>query len=183
VPAAGRTDHRSSPGSEAKPCSCLVRAERLADEHTRLNHLNIADLAVRASFGLSYQRLDPDVARAFRLLAQLVVPDLSEWGPRRPAGHHVERAERLTEDLLDVHLREQATQSRYRMHDLPRAFARERLEDVESHPARAAAIDRLLGRCLAALNETGAPQSARRQRVQPDDAQVPDGEPVIRKLA
>jgi len=136
----------------ARPHLQLGRmAERLADEQRRLDLLDIGDLAVRASFELSYRRLEPEAGRAIRLMAQLEVPDLSAWAIAALLGTSAERGEELAERLVDVHLPELTAQGRYRMHDLLRLFARERLEQEEPEEARAAALDRLLARSLRRL--------------------------------
>ena len=55
---------------------------RLAVEHRRLAELTIGDLAVRASFRLSYEGLAPETAHAFRLLG-LSPPEHSAFRPPR----------------------------------------------------------------------------------------------------
>ena len=116
-------------------------AELLSDEKRRLDLLGMGDLAVRTSFGLSYERLDPEARRAFRLMAQLEVPEISAWAIAALLGTSAERGEELAERLVDVHLLEQTPQGRYRMNDLLRVFARERLQQEESDEAKAAALD------------------------------------------
>jgi hypothetical protein len=87
-------------------------------------------------------------AQAFRLMAQLEVPDVSAWAIADLLGTSGERGEELAERLVDVHLLELTPQGRYRMHDLLRLFARERLEQEDPEEARAAAVERLLARSL-----------------------------------
>jgi tetratricopeptide (TPR) repeat protein len=48
----------------------------LQNEHTRLDELKYGDIAVRAAFDLSYQRLAPGNARLFRLLSVNPGPDI-----------------------------------------------------------------------------------------------------------
>jgi hypothetical protein len=137
----------------ARPHLQLERlAERLSDEQRRLDLLDIGDLTVRARFDLSYRRLEPEARRAFRLMAQLQVPDLSAWAVAALLGTTAERGEELAERLVDVHLLELTAHGRYRMHDLLRLFARERLEQEEPREARVAALDRLLASSLRRLH-------------------------------
>src|SRR5215467_3178631 len=116
-------------------------AELLSDEKRRLDLLGMGDLAVRASFGLSYERLDPEARRAFRLMAQLEVPEVGGWAIAAMLDTSAERGEELAERLVDVHLLELTPEGRYRMPDLLRVFARERLQQEESDEAKAAALD------------------------------------------
>jgi transcriptional regulator with XRE-family HTH domain len=127
-------------------------ADRLADERRRLDILDIGDLAVRASFGLSYERLDPEAGRAFRLIAQLEVAEVSAWAISALLGTSAERGEELAERLVDVHLLEQTPEGHYRMNDLLRVFARERLRQEQPEEARATVLD--LRRYVADVNST-----------------------------
>ncbi|NUS88594.1 MAG: hypothetical protein HOY75_39310, partial [Streptomyces sp.] len=54
-----------------------VLARKLADERRRLDELRAGDLAVKASFELGYGQLEPQQARAFRLLGLADGPDIS----------------------------------------------------------------------------------------------------------
>jgi DNA-binding SARP family transcriptional activator/tetratricopeptide (TPR) repeat protein len=119
-------------------------AERLADEHGRLDELVAGDLAVRASLAFSYAGLRPQEQWILRLLGVLDVPDFASWVCAALLGEPMDRAERLLDALVDVHLVEIAGtgpggQTRYRLHDLTRLFAREKaVEDgdpAEDEPA------------------------------------------------
>ncbi|MFE4513752.1 BTAD domain-containing putative transcriptional regulator [Kitasatospora sp. NPDC056783] len=123
-------------------------AEGLRDEH-RLAELSDGERTVEATFALSYHRLDPELARAFRLLAMPDAPDI----PLSCAAALLDRTEAETDDLLetlvDLNLLHSPRFGRYGYHDLVRAYARGRLA-VEDGPAgRTAALDRLLDFCLA----------------------------------
>jgi hypothetical protein len=147
----------------ARPHLQLARmADRLADEQKRLDQLDIGDLAVRTSFGLSYKRLDAEAGRAFRLMAQLEMPEVSPWAIAALLSTNAQRGEEIAERLVDVHLLELTPDGRYRMHDLLRVFARERLEEEDSKEASAAALDRLQVRSLRCqrLEQAALAQSA-----------------------
>jgi NB-ARC domain len=83
-------------------------AVRLADERRRLEELRVGDLAVRASFALSYQSLAPVQARVFRLLGLLDGPDMAPATVAALAETTLREAEGLLESLLDAHLLQQA---------------------------------------------------------------------------
>ena len=54
-------------------------ADRLADEERRLDELEVGDLQVRASIGLSYHALDSRARRALRRLGLLGLADFPAW--------------------------------------------------------------------------------------------------------
>ena len=119
-------------------------AGRLADQR-RLAELEVGHLAVRASFGLSYQGLTPASAELFRLIGLLDVNDLTGEVAAAMAAISVAVAEQTLERLVDAQLVESPTPGRYRFHDLLRLFARERAQDEEPEQARDAAVGRALG--------------------------------------
>jgi tetratricopeptide (TPR) repeat protein len=115
-------------------------ASRLADERQRLSELQAGDLAVRASFALSYHGLPSASAQLFRLVGLLDVNDLTGEVAAAMAHTSVATAEQTLERLVDAQLLESPIPGRYRFHDLLRLFARERAQEQESLPARDAAI-------------------------------------------
>lgn len=126
---------------------------RLTDERRRLDELVHGSLEIRASLELSYRMLDAEVARLFRLLGLLDLPDFGGWIAAPLLGTSVQRAVDLVERLVDAQLLEvlgQDTtgQTRYRFHDLVRLYAREQAEGSESAEDRAAAVCRVIGGML-----------------------------------
>jgi tetratricopeptide (TPR) repeat protein len=120
-------------------------AQRLADERHRLDELEVGDRAVRASFNLSYQGLDPAGQRVFRLLGLIETVDFPAWVAAALLGIETEEAEDALERLVEVQLLEPAGSAeqlvpRYRFHDLVRVFAREIAAEEEPEPSRLAAI-------------------------------------------
>ena len=111
-------------------------AEQLEDERRRLRELSIGKLAVRSSFLLSYQALDPPVARTFRLLGLLNGPDVTPDAVVALAGNTTVAAD--LERLADAQLLETLAPDRYRLHDLIRLFARERAEAEDGFNGSAA---------------------------------------------
>ncbi|OAR24930.1 hypothetical protein A8W25_16200 [Streptomyces sp. ERV7] len=137
--------------------------DRLTEEQHRLDHIRIGDLAVDATFRLSYDQLTPDLARAFRLGSLAEGPALSVPMAAALLDRDERRTESLLEQLVDVSLLEPSGERRYRYHDLLRLFARARAEEAEPDTGgtRApgapkgsqadAALDRLVDFCLATL--------------------------------
>jgi tetratricopeptide (TPR) repeat protein len=151
-------------------------ASLLADERHRLERLATGDLAVRASFSLSYQGLDAGTARVFRLLGLLDLPELGTSVAAASTGLELPAAETALEQLTEGALLEAMAPGRYRFHDLVRLFARERAEDEEPVEARqeavTAAVGWYLNRVLEAAALLGPAQTAGGARVFPDLSSV-----------
>ncbi|MFC0108249.1 AfsR/SARP family transcriptional regulator [Kibdelosporangium aridum] len=114
-----------------------VLERRLADETQRLSELKAGELAVRASFDLSYRQLPADAAAAFRLLGRLGPSTIPEWA----AGALLDRQDSadLVDVLVDANMLEIAgmdaiDQPRYLMHDLIRVYARDAAETDARQP-------------------------------------------------
>ncbi|WP_067137680.1 AfsR/SARP family transcriptional regulator [Microtetraspora malaysiensis] len=122
---------------------------RLADERRRLDELKIGNLAVSATFALGYGQLDPQQARAFRLLSLPTGSDISALAAAAVLDMSQGPAEDLLESLVDASLLEAPAPGRYRFHDLLKLFARRQAEDAEEPTERTAALRRLLGFYLA----------------------------------
>ena len=126
-------------------------AGRLTDEHRRLDEMRAGDLAVRASFEVSFTSLPPstdkqgiDPALAFRLLGLWQGPSISAAAAAALFGVPEYSAEDALEVLVDTHLLESVATDRYRFHDLLRVYAAERAEDDLLAAERDAAVTRLL---------------------------------------
>ena len=154
-------------------------AERLADERRRLAELDVGDLDVRASFQLSYQELPEQLARAFRLLALWPGDDFDPWVLGAMLTIDPYAAEKLVDGLVEAQLVEPAAaQDRYRLHDLLRLFAAERLDQDEPESDRQAAWDQLaqitagLAQILVVMQGTpGLPPELEEQlRIPPEGA-------------
>ncbi|MFD5000617.1 AfsR/SARP family transcriptional regulator [Streptomyces buecherae] len=127
-----------------------VLARKLADQRHRLDELQAGDLAVKATFELGYDQLEPPQARAFRLLGLADGPDISLAAAAAILDLDVYAAESLLESLVDTSLLESAAPGRYRFHDLVRLYARTCAERDELPPSeRDAALSRLLDFYLA----------------------------------
>jgi DNA-binding SARP family transcriptional activator len=127
--------------------SLMVR--KLTGEHERLGELESGDLSVRASIGSSYESLPERVRRGFRLLALLGSGDFAQWTVGALIGCDGRDAAAMVEELasrsLLMPLGADATgEPRYRLHDLLRDFAAERLGAEEPGSAVTQALRRLL---------------------------------------
>ncbi len=136
---------------ETRPAwSVQTLAERVADEHRRLDELAVGDLATRSTFEMSYVQLADDApsaispAHAFRLLGLVTTPDIGLRAAAALFGVDEEQTEYVLESLVDVHLLETPAPERYRFHDLIRLYAAERAEQSEPHEIRQAALIRML---------------------------------------
>src|SRR5437763_625301 len=105
-------------------------AGRLTDEHRRLDETRAGDLAVRASFEVSFTSLPPspdkqgiDPARAFRLLGLWQGPSISSAAAAALFGVPEYAAEDALEVVVDTHLLECLAPDWYRLHDLLRVYA------------------------------------------------------------
>jgi DNA-binding SARP family transcriptional activator len=126
-------------------------ANRLRDEHRRLDELRVGDLAVRASFQVSFASLPPGTqtdgiapADAFRLLGLWHGPSISSAAATALFGTPEYVAEDALETLVDAHLLESTSPDRYKFHDLLRVYSSERAVADLSAQVRDAAVGRLL---------------------------------------
>jgi tetratricopeptide (TPR) repeat protein len=144
-------------------------ADRLADQRSRLSQLQLGDLAVRASFQVSYQTLPPELARLFRLLGLPEGPSIGVPATAAVLDQPVAEAEGLLEQLVDHNLLESPHLGRYRLHDLLRLFAHEQATSDEPESERTMALQRLLTFYLATTQQAD-------QRLRP--GRPLDGEPA-----
>ncbi|WP_406207993.1 helix-turn-helix domain-containing protein [Kitasatospora sp. NBC_01560] len=124
-----------------------------AEEH-RLDVLETGDLAVRPAFALSYRRLPVETRLVLRRCALTAGYDVTAAVVAAYAGLSAPRTERHLEQLTDAGLVQLSVPERYRLHDLVRLYAGERLGEEENpaelEAARALADTWLLRRAAAA---------------------------------
>jgi DNA-binding SARP family transcriptional activator len=119
----------------------------LADERARLTELTAGDLAVRASFAVSYDALPPGgrgPARVFRLLGLPRLAELSLPAIAALAGQPASDVAVALEALTDAHLLQSPAADRFGLHDLLRSYAAELAERTDSPDERQAATRRML---------------------------------------
>ncbi|MGP3960666.1 BTAD domain-containing putative transcriptional regulator [Nonomuraea sp. 3N208] len=127
----------------------------------RLDWLEAGDVAVRASIALSYRQLGTGQRRLFRRLGLPATPEFTGWTAAALLDGGGEAADRLLDDLVEVHLVEHVgrgiTGPRYRLHDLVYLVARELAVQEEPEQERQAA----LGRALHGWHDVAAAADAR----------------------
>jgi DNA-binding SARP family transcriptional activator len=126
-------------------------ANRLRDTRRRLDELKVGDLAVRASFQVSFASLPAsaqpdgiDPARAFCLLGLWDGSSISSAAAAALFGTREDLASDALETLVDAHLLESTSPDRYKFHDLLRVYSSERAVADLPEQTRDAAIGRLL---------------------------------------
>ena len=133
-------------------------ADRLADETRRLDELRHGDLAVRASISLSYEGASEQARRLLRRLALVEAPVFSGWAAGALLGQPSAVGEDALDELVSARLVEtigigSGVHSQYRLHDLIRVYARERLAAEEPPAEQRAALERALGALLYLARE------------------------------
>lgn len=137
-----------------RPSGTLARlADRLGDERRRLRELRVGDLAVEASFQVGYDSLlhsadGPELARAFRLLSALPLPEFDVDTAAAALDRPAVRAEELLEQVSHVHMVEPMEGHCFRIHELLRLYGRERCESSESAGEIGAALRRVITRFM-----------------------------------
>jgi DNA-binding SARP family transcriptional activator len=146
--------------------SIRTLAGRLSDERSRLDELRVGNLAVRASFEVSFATLPgPAPARAFRLLGLWTGPSISLPAVAALLGEPEDEVAEALDVLFDAHLLESPEPDRYRFHDLLRVYAADRAHTQETEPDQAAAIGRVLTWYLHTAEAAATIISAQHARV------------------
>jgi DNA-binding SARP family transcriptional activator len=159
-------------------------AGRLSNEHRRLDEMRVGDLAVRASFQVSFTSLpaaaqpgDIAPADAFRMLGLWHGPSVSSAAAAALFGTAEHLAEDALETLVDAHLLEAAESGRYKFHDLLRVYASERAVADLSGPDREVAAGRLLGWYMRTADAAATAVSPHRYNIPLDPA--PEATPPL----
>ncbi|MBM7785312.1 AfsR/SARP family transcriptional regulator [Tenggerimyces flavus] len=120
----------------------------------RLDALRLGDdedVAVRGAFDLSYEGLDPQARKLFRLLGLVPGPDVTVEAAAALLDRKPSEARALMAQLATAHLVGQVDLGRYSFHDLLRLYAESRAVVEDSAEERAAAVERLYGWYLDAV--------------------------------
>jgi DNA-binding SARP family transcriptional activator len=160
-------------------------ASRLRDEHRRLDEMRAGDLAVRASFQVSFASLPANAqadgiapADAFRLLGLWQGPSISSAAAAALFGTSEYVTEDALEALVDAHLLESTSPDRYKFHDLLRVYSSERAVADLSGPDRDAALGRLLGWYMRTTDAAASAVSSRHRYNIPLEAGDDDVAPL-----
>jgi tetratricopeptide (TPR) repeat protein len=130
-------------------------AGQLADERRRLDLLDAGGdvrTAVRGVFSWSYRHLGDDAARAFRLLGLHPGADFDAHAAAALAATTLEQARDFLHLLARAHLVRPVSRSRYGMHDLLRAYARQLASAEDRQAALTSLFDYYLGTAAAAMD-------------------------------
>jgi DNA-binding SARP family transcriptional activator len=126
-----------------QPIAAYVAALRRGDVLSGLTVDGDAELAVRAAFDLSYQRLAVPAQRLFRLLGVVPGQDFGVAAAAAVADVTVEQAGGLLDRLAAAHLLAETAPGRFAFHDLLRRYAAEHAQ-AESGREWQVALHRLL---------------------------------------
>lgn len=130
-------------------------ADRLAAEDHRLTRLTAGDLAVQSAFTLSYEQLSDPARALFRRLSLVTGPDFAPVLGAVLTGSAADRAEHLTDELVELGLLGHDSAGRASFHDLIRLYAQQRLHDEEPPEDRRAARAALTGWLLRTARAAG----------------------------
>jgi tetratricopeptide (TPR) repeat protein len=129
--------------------------------------------AVRTAFDLSYRDLTEEQKRAFCLLGLVEGPDFGEGAVAALLGAFPEDARRIVRGLTQASLVEQVAGHRYRLHDLLREYARERLRTEDLSAERDAAVPRLLAWLLSTAQDAARRINPHRRAVGAPGSSIP----------
>ncbi|MFD0118911.1 helix-turn-helix domain-containing protein [Streptomyces sp. NPDC058320] len=114
-------------------------AARLESEESRLGQFKAGDLKIANAFGMSYEQLPSAARRMFRRLAVIPGRDFDAVLTAVAGGMPIGDTWEALDDLVDLGLLQDSSAGRYRLHDLVRLFARDRLQEEETPAEREAA--------------------------------------------
>lgn len=133
---------------------------RLLDQGRRLAELQYGPWGVRAGLALSYEGLSGDARRLLRRLAVADFGHIRSWMAAALLESDHAGASDLLDELADARLLDpDAGGRRYRLHDLVRVYAGERLRAEEPGPEQAAALARVLGGLLFLAERANRPHA------------------------
>jgi tetratricopeptide (TPR) repeat protein len=164
---------RASVAVETGPAEIV---DEIREHQARLDVLELGDEStdVRAVFAWSYQALDVDTARLFRLLGLHPAHDTSLPGASALAGTSPAKVRRLLDRLVDINLLQQRRGGRYELHDLLRVYAAELAQQIDPPADREAALSRYINwHILSASNARNTLGTVRPlSGVRPEDPRI-----------
>jgi hypothetical protein len=135
--------------------SLAAMASDLSDKRNRLGEMSYPGGAVRASFDLSYQHLEAEGARLFRLLPLNPGPDISAAAAAALAGINPTAAPRLLAELAQL-IEQRTGHDLWRIYGLVRLYADEQGQPHAEADAREEARGRLMGYYASATRAANA---------------------------
>ncbi|HEY7488852.1 MAG TPA: tetratricopeptide repeat protein [Streptosporangiaceae bacterium] len=161
---------------KVRPHDTLADTVRELEGGDRLSALALDDnpkqSAVRTAFDLSYRDLTDEQKRAFCLLGLVEGPDFGDEAVAALLGAFPDDAQRVLRSLTQANLVQQISAHRYRLHDLLRDYAKERMKTEDLSEERDAAVRRLLGWLLSAAQDAARRVNPHR-RVAAADSSLP----------
>jgi tetratricopeptide (TPR) repeat protein/transcriptional regulator with XRE-family HTH domain len=152
----------------------------LSDQQHRLDLLSVGGdprTMVRGVLSWSYDHLDDDTARAFRLAGLHPGRDFDPYAAAALTGSNLDTIRDQLGALTRTHLIEATAAGRYGMHDLLRAYAREQAAEAETDDSCQQALTRLfdyyLSAAAAAMDSWYPAEAHRRPRIPHSAAAVP----------
>ncbi|MFE9744868.1 ATP-binding protein [Saccharothrix saharensis] len=151
-------------------------AAELADERTRLDALDTGDeaVSVKAVISWSCERLTPAARRVFELLGLHPGPEVSVPAAASLAGIPVRGARACLRELSGMNLLVEHRPSRFSLHDLVHAYAREVVAERFGEAERRTALHRLLDHYLHTVKEVECVRAPYRDSDTPLDPPLPD---------
>jgi tetratricopeptide (TPR) repeat protein/DNA-binding SARP family transcriptional activator len=156
----------------------LVR--RLRDQQHRLVELQAGQRSVTAALDLSYQDLDANQQRTYRLLGLHTGADIDAYAAAALLDATLLDASRLLEQLLDAHLLQEPIPGRYRFHDLTRAHAAQHVAGPETQQPMDRLLDYYRHTAVVAMDAAYPYERGRRPQVPPARTPRPDlSDPLV----
>jgi DNA-binding SARP family transcriptional activator len=122
--------------------------QRMTDESRRLDELALGGVGMRATLATSYSGLREEPRRLFARLSLLGTTDFESWVSAPLLDEEIDHARDVLDELVEAGLLQARADSanvpRFRLHDLVRIYALERLASEETAADRAAALRSLL---------------------------------------
>jgi DNA-binding SARP family transcriptional activator/tetratricopeptide (TPR) repeat protein len=157
VPLALRIAAASMLGRSPQEILAYANAIRSGDRLEALRLHGDDNTAMATTFMHSYDHLEPDTQRFFRLLSLVPGPDFTAETTAALAGIADDQARQQLLRLASVHLVEERLPGRFGFHDLLRYFAASQAAQAETERDRTAALQRLYhhyaGRAAAAAHQ------------------------------
>ena len=161
--------------------------ERLRDQRHRLGEIEAGPRSVAAALQSSCRDLDPQLRRAYRLLALHPGGELDRYAAAALLDTDLNDTGRLIEQLVDAHLLQEPSPGRFGFHDLVRDHARAAALRDETEADRRAAVTRLLDhypRTAAVAMDVAYPlERNRRPRLPPVRTPTPSFADPVRAAA
>ena len=143
-------------------------ADELADERRRLDILRAGESSetdLRAVFSWSYQQLDDERRKIFRVLGVHPGPEVGVGATSALLHMSAEEARVSLDELTRTHLLEEYIPGRWRFHDLLRVYSAERAEVEDTSGERMGALRRVFGWYLAGSGEASSVLMPQRRRM------------------